>query len=445
MKYISIILGKFAIFIGKKFNRGSSLPGKIALKINKNIMKHFKLPGKIIAVTGSNGKGSCSKMIAEIFRRDGYSVAHNISGSNTHFGIISLLLENCTLSGKITSDVIVYEIDERYTQKVFPYIKPNTVVVTVITRDQPPRQGNHDIITDIIKNSLTKDMDIILNADDPYLQKLDLENNFKKTYYSIEKNEYSFKENIFSNLNIKYCPYCNKKLEFEYFNCENIGSYNCPSKDFSNPKSEYIITNLNYKKKEITINNKYKMNVPYDMIYMIYNVLAAFTTTAKMGIKPKTIVDVLNKISKEQSSYNYNQYGFNKRKVYALSNKNENNSSFNHSLLYTKRNHNIKTIIISWKEISRRYKFNDLSWLYDVEFEILKDQKIDKIICCGINRFDIATRLKYAGISENKIIIFNPLNEAVNYIKEHTKGDIYAILNFDHIKPFNNYMKGEIK
>ena len=105
----------------------------------------------------------------------------------------------------------------------------------------------------------------------------------------------------------------------------------------------------------------------------------------------------------------------------------------------------MKTVIIGWKEISRRYNFDDLSWLYDIDFEILSNLNIEKIICVGIHRFDIATRLKYAGIDEKKILTFEELGSAVKYLKEKTKGDIFSILNFDYVEPFNKLMiEGEI-
>ena len=113
MKYLAIICAKIIILIGKIVNRGSSLPGKIALKIDKNIVKKLKKTNRIIAVTGSSGKGSTSSLIAHIFREEGYKVVHNSSGANLNPGITTMLLDNCTLSGKVKGDIIVYEVDER--------------------------------------------------------------------------------------------------------------------------------------------------------------------------------------------------------------------------------------------------------------------------------------------------------------------------------------------
>ncbi len=145
-KVCAIAMGKILIFLGKIVKRGSVLPGNIATKIDKNILHKFKMPKTVIAVTGSSGKGSITNMLATTYRKMGYTVCHNSSGSNLNLGILTTLIENSSLSGKIKSDVVIVEVDERYTKYVFPAIKPQTVVITNITRDQPPRQGNFDMV-----------------------------------------------------------------------------------------------------------------------------------------------------------------------------------------------------------------------------------------------------------------------------------------------------------
>ena len=100
-------------------------------------------------------------------------------------------------------------------------------------------------------------------------------------------------------------------------------------------------------------------------------------------------------------------------------------------------------IVIGWKEISRRYSFNDISWLYDVDFEILKKHNIDKVVCLGRDCYDIATRIKLSGISKNKIVHYENLEEGIRFIKKNTSNDIYAILNFDYVKPFGDLISKE--
>mgnify|MGYP003296041220 FL=1 len=440
-KTCAIILAKIVIFIGKIQGRGSSLPGKIALKIDENLFCKLKMPKTIIAVTGSSGKGSTTKLIANTYHKLGYSVVHNSSGSNLRNGILTSFLESCSLTGKIKKDIAVIETDERYAKFIFPAIKPNYVVITNITRDQPPRQGNVDLVYNEIFKSLTPNMHLILNADDPYLQKFALHSKFKITYYGISKNKYTYKKSNFENLNLIYCPKCNNKLIYNFYHFENIGDYYCSKCGLARPKLDFEVSNIDYERSKITINNKNIVNIPLNMLFAVYNTLSAFSTLCVVGLTEDKIATTFKEIINIDNDLNC--FTEKNRLIYTLNNKNENSTTFNQSLLFIDRDKNPKTIVIGWMEISRRYKYNDISWLYDINFESLKKHNIEKVVCVGPQQYDIATRIKLADIDPKKIVCFENLDDATNYLKNNTKQNIYAVLNFDYVKPFNNYMRGE--
>lgn len=440
-KTFSIIIGKiFVLVAGKIFKRGSSLPGVIALKLNKNILSDFKLPKTVIAVTGSSGKGSTTSIIANVYRKLGYKVSYNDKGSNQISAIVTTLLENCNLKGNIKSDVCVFEMDERYAIQVFPYIKPTHVVVTNITRDQPPRQGSFEEVFNCILNSLTKDCKLILNGDDPYLQYFRLNTKNECFYFGIDKTKYSYTKNDYTGLNISRCPICNNKLIYEYYHLEHLGNYKCSSCEFKRPIITHSITSYDYNKSIITIDNTYNIKLVNNMLFNAYNILAAFTTLSLNDMNEEKVTNLINEINNNKKIYN--TYKYKDRNVYVLNNKAENATTYNQSILFTHRDKKLKTIVLGWKEISRRYNFDDVSWLYDIDFEMLKNDKIDKIICTGPQKYDLATRIKYANIDENKIVCFDDLFDAEKEIKK-SSGNIYAILNFDYLDFFNEIMKEE--
>ncbi len=436
-KFLLILLGKCTIILGRIIHKGSSLPGELVLKLDSDFMGKIKLPNVVIAVTGSSGKGSVSSMIKKVYEQNGYTVAHNSKGSNLSAGIMTLLLENTTFTGRIKKDVFVFEMDERYAKFVFPILSPNYVVITNLTRDQPPRQGHFDLVFEEIKKALSDDMHLILNGDDAYLQKFSFDHHGPITYYGVAKNKYSYSKNKFQNLNLSYCPKCHKKLVYDFYQFENLGSYHCSKCSFNRPNIDYEVTSLNFDKKEMVINHQYHISISSEVLYEVYNILAVFVTSVTIGLDPTLVCNHIHELEKKV----YDEYQYQNRIVHVLNNKNENSTTFNQSLLFLERFKDQKTIVIGWREISRRYNFDDLSWLYDIDFELLKHHDIDKIVCVGIHRYDIATRMKYAGISEKKIVVFDDLKEASNEIKFKTKGNIYAILNFDYVEPFNRYMK----
>lgn len=436
--FCSIIIGKITLVLCKLIGRGSAFPGDFAYKFNKDILSDFKLPKTVIAVTGSSGKGSTTKIINDVYKDLGYTVAYNSKGSNERGAIITTLLENCNLKGVVKTDICVFEMDERYAKYVFPYIKPTHIVITNVTRDQPPRQRHFDFVFGELEKALNDNTKLILNADDPYLQKFILNKKFDVYYYGIDKLQYAYEENKFNSLNIYRCPKCLNPLKYNFYNIETLGDYACTGCDFKKPKPNYSITSCNYDKNEIKINNKYKVKITNNMLFNLYNTVAAFTCLALNDLKGETIAKSISKINNNNKIFK--AYKYKKRDVYVLNNKAENAQTYNQSVLFTSRDKSLKTLVIGWKEISRRYNFDDLSWVYDIDFELLNDDSIDKVICAGPQKYDIATRLKYAGFPEDKIKVFYNLYDAKEEIKT-SQGTIYAILNFDYVEPFNEIME----
>lgn len=439
MKKIQLIICKIAYYLLKLIGRGSNFPGVLALKFNKEFLSYFKLPDMVIAVTGSAGKGSTSTIIADTLTMSGKVVIHNRFGSNMTPGITTLLIENSKLDGSIKADAVVIEVDERYTETIFKYLKPKYVVITNITRDQPPRHGHFDIVFEKIKNALTTDMHLILNGDDPLLRKFNLNNEYRVTYYGINKNKYSYKKNKFDNINMYICPLCNNKLSYNYYHFEAIGDFYCNKCSFKRDNIEYLATKIDLDNGNMVINKTNNISIQFNVLYYAYNILASFTTCSLVGLDEKEICKYISKM--ENNKKLNNLYKYKTRNVYVMNNKAENSTTYNQSILFASNKKIKRTIVVGWKEISRRYKFNDMSWLYDIKFELLNDKYTDKVICVGRDRFDIATRMKYAGFKNNQIKIYNNLEDAKEMIRDKSKGDIFAILNFDYIEPFNKIME----
>lgn len=438
MKVLSILMAKIAAFLCTLIGRGSTFPGIVAEKIDKDIIKKFKMPSKVIIVTGSSGKGSTTRIIANTFKDLDYTTCYNKEGGNMSYGVITTLIKNCSLSGKIKPEVVVLEMDERSVKFVTPYIKPTDIVITNVTRDQPPRQRHIEFIISEIEKGLDDKVHLYLNANDPVLQRFTINRKNKVTYYGIDKLKQSYEKNLFSVLNSSRCPICNSKLSYDYYHIEDIGKYKCSNKKctFSTPKQDHTITDFN--NNTITIDKKYKITLNNDMLYNLNNTLAAYSVLCEYNKDKEKICESISNLNSDNKIYN--NYKVKNRDVYVLNNKCENAATYNQSMLYTYNDKREKTVVLGWLEISRRYLWDELSWLYDVEFELLKENT-SCFICAGPQRYDLAVRLKYAGIDESKIIIHKDLYEAKEDI-DKSKGPIYAILNFDYLNDFNTVMEG---
>lgn len=427
MKMLSILVCKIINRVSKLTGRGGSvIGGHYALKIDKNILKKINLPKYIIGVTGSSGKSSTVELANNIFTKNGYSSLYNKEGSNTINGITSLILNNSTLLGNVKKDVLLMELDEQYFKKISEYIKFTHIIVTNITRDQPPRNSHPYKIYNCIKDSLSDNPTLIINSDDPIVNRLSVNYKGKVIKYGLDKNNYSVKSNL-NNLDAVYCPLCHSKPKYDFYHYGHIGSYKCPKCKFKR-ETDVLATDIDIKKKKIKINNNI-INLTSDFLYTAYFTTAVYTLCKEIGVKEEDIVKSLN--DKDLTTKRLEIYDFDNRKWQMLISKNENNLSYKQSLDYLSNIKKDKTLILGFDSSSRRYKENDISWLWDIDFEQLNNKYINKIVLIGKFAYDMLARMEYAGISKNKLIVVENLSELSATLKKNTKGDIYSMVCFD--------------
>ena len=339
----------------------------------------------------------------------------------------SLILNNSNLFGKIKKDVLLMELDEGFMKYIFEDIKPTHLMITNITRDQPPRNSHPEKIFYAIKNAIPYGTHLVLNVDDPYVNRLRINHNGEITTYGIAENDYSYKNNI-NNLDAAYCPICNKKLEYDFYHYGHIGSYHCPKYHFNRGNPDYEATNIDVDNKVITIGEN-RINLPSDFLYTVYFVTGCYALSKALGLQDEQITKVLN--SESLKTKRLEIYDFDNRNWQMLVSKNENNLSYKQSLDYLIHQKEDKTIILGFDNSSRRYTENDISWIWDIDFEELNHDSIKQIVLIGRFCNDLYLRMKYAGISKDKLILVEDMNDLSKIIKTKTTGKIYSMVCFD--------------
>ncbi len=427
--FIAVLANKIINFMSQILAKkeGSVIGGYWVLKIFPDILSKVQFPKFIIGITGSSGKTSTTELTYHILTKSGYTVDYNKSGSNAINGITSLILKNTSLKGVYKKDVLLMELDEKYMKEIFKYFSPTHLVITNITRDQPPRNAHPYNIYNEINKVVNDKIHLILNADDPLVKRISLNHNGKVTFYGIDKNSYSANP-ILNNVDAAYCPMCHSKLKYNFYQYGHIGNYKCENCDFKRGKPDFLAHNIDVKNREIYINKNY-VSLPSNFLYSVYFTLAAYSLVSVIGIKNENILNALN-IDKLKPK-RLNIYSLNNRKWQMLASKNENNLSYKQSIDYIVKDPGYKTIILGFENSSRRYMENDISWLWDIDFEDLNDKKIDKILIIGRFKYDILTRLMYANIDKNKLILIENVNNIISVIKKKTKGTIYSMVCFD--------------
>lgn len=425
-----IIYNKIIYRICRLFKRdGSVFPGSLVKKHDKNILKKIKYPKYVIGITGSSGKGSTTSLVAYILEKNGYKVVWNKNGSNLINAAITLILNNTNaITKKMNCDILLMELDESYIKEIFDKNVLTHLLVTNITRDQPARNGHPEIILNKIINSIGDNTHVIINADDPFLNRIKYTHHGLITTYGVAKTKYDSLEPINESVDAQYCPLCHSKLKYDFYHTGHIGKYKCTNCDFGREKVNFEAADVNLKKQFFTINDSiYHINK--DVFFAVYYTLAAYTLLKTIGINDDKIKKYLN--DEPMVSKRLKEYKIDNRYVEMLESKNENNLSYYESLHYIKNVKDKKTVILGFDNVSRRYKLNDISWLYDVKFELLNDDNIDKIFIIGRFRYDVLTRLKYANIPDGKIVVVDKIDDIIDKVRNESVGNIYTMVCFD--------------
>ena len=212
----SILLCKFATLICHLFRKnGTVFPGSLVRKIQPHVLDNIKYPEFVIVVTGSSGKGSTVSMLAHLLEVAGKNVIWDPSGSNITRATTTLILNKTnTFSHKLKGDVLLLEMDEKCITGAFKKGIITHLCITNITRDQPGRNYHPMAVLDDILKDIDDDVHLILNADDPLLDRLRYLGKEKITTFGIAKTKYDIKKPSYA-VDFAYCPSCQMKLKYD--------------------------------------------------------------------------------------------------------------------------------------------------------------------------------------------------------------------------------------
>ncbi|MCF8010739.1 MAG: MurT ligase domain-containing protein [Clostridiales bacterium] len=415
--------------------KGSTLPGMIALKIYPGLLHSFsfQLRKGIIIVTGTNGKTTTNNMLAQILAGSGYKVLANLEGANLKKGVTAAFIKAAGLSGKINCDYAVLEVDEGAFPGVVSDIKPQAVVVTNFFRDQLDRYGELDTTIQVVSRALknTEKVKLVLNADDPLVAQLCKKTGQAAFFYGIDFIETSITGVIEDTKEAKFCPFCGNNLKYNLYHYSQLGDYVCPGCEFRRPEPDINVSRVykdgNYFYGSMYFdNNNINLSVPAGGVYNYYNALAAFAASVYLGIEPQVSAGVL---------YNYtsaigrmDRFFYNDKPV--LLNLVKNPTGFNQSLAALLAQERFQNLLIAINDNDADGR--DISWLWDVNFEAIEEKEnyFNNFICTGKRGEEMAVRLKYAGVSTNKITVEKSLEGAVSAALSQESEVTYLLVTY---------------
>ena len=434
---LAIKCAKCTSYLIKKLNRGSgvTLPGYVARIIDPRILSAMAemVKEKTIVTMGTNGKTTTNSILYHALKAEEKKVIINRTGANMLNGIISAFVLATDKHCRLDADYACIEVDEIASVRVLPQLKPDCAHLTNISRDQLDRFGEVDITFHKLKTAVTSvpNTKLIINCDDvlSYTLAAESENPFIT---------YGISEQIFDDISRSeiresiFCRSCGKKLEYDFFHYGQLGIYHCPSCGLERPEPDFTASDIELHDELYTFHmDGMDIHSTARTPYNIYNTLSAYAALNALEADRSHFQEMIETFD----------YGNNRESIFSINGARvqlhlaKNPIGFQQKISLVLKDKKPKDIII---QINDTYQDGeDVSWLWDVDFQYLADAQAATITTTGTRRHDMGLRLKYEDIPCDST---TNLRATVQERTEYGTGNLYVIVNYSGLYSTNHML-----
>src|SRR5919199_5729085 len=156
---------------------GTTVPGVAARRVDPEVLTKLSrgLTRGSVAITGTNGKTTTTRMVGKILQTAGIRAVNNSTGANLVTGVTAALISDASLVGRPASEMGLFEVDEASVPKVAAEVDLFLVAILNLFRDQLDRYGELAYVAKVIASAfpdLSPGGAVVLNADDPLVASL---------------------------------------------------------------------------------------------------------------------------------------------------------------------------------------------------------------------------------------------------------------------------------
>lgn len=364
------LLGKAVRRIAQMRGGGSALPGLFVEKIDPDFIRRTlaQLPEGVVVVSGTNGKTTTTKMVVELLESQGLRVFTNRTGSNFTRGVAAALLGEVDNKGNLDADIAVLELDEAHAVHFVKAVPPRYSLLLNVMRDQLDRFGEIDTTAKLLTRiALATEDTVVLNREDPRVLA------------------------IANLLKIQHASYFGLTPDLaKLFPNDDDMRAGVAAKKTGAPKADVVLSKLADGTAEFRLDDHtISTTLELSGIYNVYNAAAALALVRSVVKKdmldePK-LIEALSKVTPAFGRGETLTIGGQPLELVLV----KNPSGFRLSLSSFDPA-GIQTMIA----INDNYADGrDMSWLWDVEFESLRENGVQEV--SGLRAYDMALRLQY--------------------------------------------------
>jgi lipid II isoglutaminyl synthase (glutamine-hydrolysing) len=408
---------------------GTSLPGKVLTRMDRHAIGTLaaRLPGGSVVISATNGKTTTAAMAASILERTGRRLVHNRAGANMDSGVASALLDASRRGGAIDGDLGLFEVDEFWLAPVVEEIEPHTMLLGNLFRDQLDRYGELDTIADRWAEAVAARAGrsaLVLNADDPLVADLgrDLPG---VTYFGVEDLSLALPELQHAS-DSKHCRNCGAAYVYDAAFLGHLGHYHCPQCGRRRPEPAIAAERValhGVHSATVALRTPagpLEVALPLPGLYNVYNALGAAALCLTLGVAPADVKAGLESVAAAFGRAETIRVGDRDLQILLVKNPAGANEVLR-TLVLEPGEHDLFAVLNDQIADGR-----DVSWIWDADMELLAD-RVRRITCSGTRAPELALRLKYAGVPEERIAVAPDLETGLDLALRDGAGPLYAL------------------
>jgi UDP-N-acetylmuramyl tripeptide synthase len=433
----AVAAAKFTAEVSRRFRMGggTALPGLVAERIDPDVVS--ALSGRLgqgnVLITGTNGKTTTAGLLRSIASAAQMQTVANRAGSNMMRGIAASLAESAGWDGDYEAPdrlLGVFEVDEATLPEAAWSVRPRAVVFTNLFRDQLDRYGEVDYVSSVWRGAVTTWPNVatlVLNADDPSVAALGHHATGRVLYYGIKDRSLAPGEALEHAADARWCVACGSELKYYAVFYGHLGHWRCTRCGRERPRVEVGLVQaaVDGDATQLSISmpgGEFDVSLPLTGLYNAYNAVAAAAGAFALGMNQQAIEHGPGSFTAAFGRQERLEVDGRRVEVMLAKNPAGLNQVLRTITGQTKAPLHLALFLNDGLADGR-----DISWIWDVDFEMLKE-KAAAITVSGTRAWDMALRLKYAGLEQASAVEKDYARALRQAIRQTPEGGLLQVI-----------------
>jgi UDP-N-acetylmuramyl tripeptide synthase len=335
-------------------------------------------------------------------------------------GVATALVAH-TRRGRLEGSLLgLFEVDEAWLDEVTTALAPRTVVLGNLFRDQLDRYGELEKLADEWARMVAErpaGTSFVLNADDPLVADLGLDPDGRQregiVYFGVEDRSHALAR-LEHAFDAKHCRRCGASYTYCVAYLGHLGDYRCERCGHARPSpavaaERVVLRGMSGSQVSFrTPLGPIEAALPLPGLYNVYNALAATACCLELGLSLAQIKAGLESARAAFGRAEQIKVGGRELSILLIKNPAGANEVFR-----TLAAGNGEGLDV-WITLNDRIADGrDVSWIWDADFEQLAGIAA-RIVCSGTRAEELALRLKYAGVDEQRLELAPSLSDGLD-------------------------------